>query len=66
MILDLSADERRHRSIRSDKSLLFRLLQARLEKEESDEEVKELQEKVSAMKQQIPEPGHTQALSQVQ
>ncbi|GAA6220661.1 cingulin isoform X2 [Lates japonicus] len=40
------------------------LLQARLEKEEFEEELKELQEKVSAMKQQIPEPSHAQTLNQ--
>ena len=45
---------------------IFRLLQARLEKEEFEEELKELQEKVSTMKQQIPDPSHTQTLNQVQ
>ncbi|XP_044065254.1 cingulin isoform X4 [Siniperca chuatsi] len=40
------------------------LLQARLEKEEFEEELKELQEKVSTMKQQIPDPSHTQTLNQ--
>lgn len=36
-----------------------------MEKEESEEEVKELQEKVSSMKKQIPDPGQAQALNQV-
>ncbi|XP_051261885.1 cingulin isoform X3 [Dicentrarchus labrax] len=40
------------------------LLQTRLEKEEFEEELKELQGKVSTMKQQIPDPGHTQTLNQ--
>lgn len=44
----------------------YRLLQARLEKEESEEELKELQERVSTMKKQTPDPGHTQTLNQVQ
>lgn len=43
----------------------LRLLQARLEKEEIEEELKELQEKASTMKKQIPDPSHTQALNQV-
>ncbi|XP_029359265.1 cingulin isoform X2 [Echeneis naucrates] len=40
------------------------LLQARLEKEEFEDELKELHEKVSTMKQQIPDPSHTQTLNQ--
>ncbi|XP_069393639.1 cingulin isoform X3 [Paralichthys olivaceus] len=40
------------------------LLQSRLEKEEFEEELKELQEKVSTMKQQIPDPTHTHTLNQ--
>ncbi|XP_068591524.1 cingulin isoform X3 [Cebidichthys violaceus] len=40
------------------------LLQARLEKEEFEDELKELQEKVSTMKRQIPDPDHTQTLNQ--
>lgn len=43
----------------------FRLLQVRMEKEESEEEVKELQEKVSSMKKQIPDPSQAQILNQV-
>ncbi|CAJ1062269.1 cingulin isoform X1 [Xyrichtys novacula] len=39
-------------------------LQARLEKEEFEEELKDLQEKMSGMKQQIPDPSATQTLSQ--
>lgn len=37
-----------------------------MEKEESEEEVKELQEKVSSMKNQIPDPSQAQSLKQVQ
>lgn len=44
----------------------FRLLQVRMEKEESEEEVKELQEKVSSMKKQMPDPSQAQTLNQVQ
>ncbi|XP_029308084.1 cingulin isoform X2 [Cottoperca gobio] len=40
------------------------LLQTRLEKEEFEEELKELQDKVSSMKQQRPDPVHTQTLNQ--
>ncbi|XP_068614503.1 cingulin [Brachionichthys hirsutus] len=40
------------------------ILQARLEKEEAEDEVKELQEKTRSMKQQIPDPSHTQTLKQ--
>lgn len=36
-----------------------------MEKEESEEEMKELQEKVSSMKKQIPDPSQAQALNQV-
>lgn len=43
----------------------FRLLQARLEKEEFEEELKELQDKVSSMKQQMPDPSQTSTLNQV-
>lgn len=42
-----------------------RLLQSRLEKEEFEEELKDLQEKVSTMKQQLPDPKQTQTVSQV-
>jgi len=42
-----------------------RLLQFRLEKEEFEEELKDLQEKVSTMKQQLPDPKQTQTVSQV-
>lgn len=42
-----------------------RLLQARLEKEEFEEELKEMQEKVTTMKQQTPDPKQTQTISQV-
>lgn len=44
---------------------IFRVLQARLEKEEFEEELKEFQDKVNTMKQQIPEPNYTQSLKQV-
>lgn len=44
---------------------MFRLLQARLEKEEFEEELTELKEKVGTMKRQIPDPDHTQTLNQV-
>lgn len=44
----------------------FRLLQVRMEKEESDEELKELQEKLSSMKKQMPDPSQAQTLNQVQ
>lgn len=44
----------------------LRLLQTRLEKEEFEEELKELQDKMTSMKQQTPDPSHTQTLSQVQ
>lgn len=37
-----------------------------MEKEESEEEVKELQEKVISMKKQIPDPSQAQTLKQVQ
>lgn len=37
-----------------------------MEKEESEEEVKELQEKVSSMKRQMPDPSQAQTLNQVQ
>ncbi|XP_056900645.1 cingulin isoform X4 [Takifugu flavidus] len=40
------------------------LLQVRMEKEESEEEVKELQEKVSSMKRQMPDPSQAQTLNQ--
>nr|XP_040021066.1 cingulin isoform X3 [Gasterosteus aculeatus aculeatus] len=40
------------------------LLQARLEKEEFEEELTELKEKVGTMKRQIPDPDHTQTLNQ--
>lgn len=46
--------------------VFFRLLQIRMEKEESEEEVKELQEKVSSMKRQMPDPSQAQTLNQVQ
>lgn len=36
-----------------------------MEKEDLEEELKEQQEKVSTMKRQIPDPSHTQTLSQV-
>lgn len=44
----------------------LRLLQTRLEKEEFEEELKELQDKMTSMKQQTPDSSHTQTLSQVQ
>lgn len=50
---------------RSDSSFL-RLLQSRLEKEEFEDELKELKEKVSTIKQQKPDPKHTESLNQVQ
>lgn len=37
-----------------------------MEKEESEEEVKDLQEKVSSMKKQLPDPSQAQTLKQVQ
>ncbi|XP_068179773.1 cingulin isoform X3 [Antennarius striatus] len=40
------------------------ILQARLEKEELEDEVKELQGKVRNMKQQIPDQSHTEILKQ--
>ncbi|XP_069552049.1 cingulin isoform X2 [Brachyistius frenatus] len=40
------------------------LLQARLEKEEFEEELKELQEKVSTMTKQMQDPSQTQTLNQ--
>nr|XP_046255805.1 cingulin isoform X3 [Scatophagus argus] len=40
------------------------LLQARLEKEEFEEEVKDLRDKVNTMKQKIPDPNHAQSLNQ--
>uniref|UniRef100_A0A3Q3VTA0 Cingulin n=1 Tax=Mola mola TaxID=94237 RepID=A0A3Q3VTA0_MOLML len=40
------------------------LLQARLEKEEFEEELRELQDKVSTMRKQMPDPSHTQTLNQ--
>ncbi|KAJ8383812.1 hypothetical protein AAFF_G00214990 [Aldrovandia affinis] len=40
------------------------LLQARLDKEEFEEELKELQERLNTMKEQIPDPSHTNALTQ--
>lgn len=43
----------------------FSLLQTRLEKEEFEEELKELQERVSTMKQQTIDHSQTQALNQV-
>lgn len=36
-----------------------------MEKEESEEEVKELQEKVSSMKKKIPDPSQAHTLKQV-
>ena len=42
-----------------------RLLKVRLDKEEFEEELKELQGRVSSMKQQIPDPSHAEALSKV-
>lgn len=36
-----------------------------MEKEESEEELKDLQEKINTMKQQIPDPKQTQTVSQV-
>jgi len=44
---------------------MFRLLQGRLEKEEFEEELKELQDKVGTMKRQMPDPDRTQTLNQV-
>lgn len=44
----------------------FRLLQTRLEKDELEDELKELKDKLSMMKQQTPDPKHTEILSQVQ
>lgn len=41
------------------------MLQARLEKEELEEELNEVQERVNTMKQQIPDPSHTHTLNQV-
>lgn len=46
-------------------SVCVRLLQNRLEKEEFEEELKDLQEKINTMKQQIPDPKQTQTVSQV-
>ncbi|XP_064201690.1 cingulin-like [Anguilla rostrata] len=43
---------------------LCRLLQARLEKEEFEEELKELQERLNSMKEQIPDSSHAQTLTQ--
>ncbi|TNN75753.1 Cingulin [Liparis tanakae] len=40
------------------------LLQGRLEKEEFEEELKELQDKVGTMKRQMPDPDRTQTLNQ--
>ncbi|XP_028985679.1 cingulin isoform X2 [Betta splendens] len=40
------------------------LLQARLEKEEFEEELKEFQDKMNSVKRQIPDPNHTQGLTQ--
>ncbi|KAM3613757.1 uncharacterized protein V6R79_004727 [Siganus canaliculatus] len=40
------------------------LLQARLEKDEYEDELKELQERVGKMKQQMPDPSHAQTLNQ--
>ncbi|XP_061572841.1 cingulin isoform X2 [Cololabis saira] len=40
------------------------LLQNRLEKEEFEDELKELKEKVTTMKQQTPDPKHTESLNQ--
>lgn len=37
-----------------------------MEKEESEEEAKELQEKVSSMKRQMPDLSQAQTLNQVQ
>lgn len=42
-----------------------RLLQSRLEKEEFEEELKDLQEKITTMKQQMPDPKQTQTVNQV-
>ena len=42
-----------------------RLLKVRLDKEEFEEELKELQGRVSSMKQQIPDPSHAETLSKV-
>ncbi|KAG9345384.1 hypothetical protein JZ751_009931, partial [Albula glossodonta] len=42
----------------------FQLLQARLEKEEFEEELKELQERLTTMKCQIPDPNQTNTLKQ--
>ncbi|CAL8360878.1 unnamed protein product [Arctogadus glacialis] len=39
------------------------LLKVRLDKEEFEEELKELQGRVSSMKQQIPDPSHAESLS---
>ncbi|XP_037310057.1 cingulin isoform X3 [Pungitius pungitius] len=40
------------------------LLQARLEKEEFEEELTDLKERMGTMKRQIPDPDHTQTLNQ--
>lgn len=37
-----------------------------MEKEDFEEELKELQDKVSTMKKQMPDPSQTQTLNQVQ
>lgn len=42
-----------------------RLLQARLDKEEFEEELKELQERLNTMKQQIPDAKQSETLNQV-
>lgn len=42
-----------------------RLLQARLEKEEFEEELKELQEILNTMKHQIPDSKQSETLNQV-
>ena len=44
---------------------MCRLLKVRLDKEEFEEELKELQGRVSSMKQQIPDPSHAETLSKV-
>jgi len=38
----------------------------RLDKEEFEEELKEVQEKLSSMKQQIPDPSHAESVNKVQ
>uniref|UniRef100_A0A3Q4GCS3 Cingulin n=1 Tax=Neolamprologus brichardi TaxID=32507 RepID=A0A3Q4GCS3_NEOBR len=51
-------------STRDELRTTKQLLQTRLEKEEFEEELKELQDKMTSRKQQTPDPSHTQTLSQ--